>query len=546
MRPRSLAFLLAILATVPATAQHDHGQGYLERPAALLEGMGKVHHPVSTRVPEAQKFFDQGLALLYGFNHDEAWRSFRRAAELDPGMAMAWWGMALVLGPNYNLPPIPDREKMAYEAIQQAQKLAPKVSENERAYITALANRYDAEPSAERSAQAAAYKEAMCAVMRRFPDDLNAATLCAEAAMNLRPWALWAQDGTPAEGTEEILEILEGVLRRDPGHIGANHYYIHATEASRKPELALASACRLGDLAPAAGHLVHMPAHVWIRTGDFEKAAVSNERAAAADRAFLEATGAQGVYPMMYYTHNLHFLSAAEAFRGRYEEAMESARQMEENLAPHVKEMPSLDVMLPQPMAVLVRFRQWDKVLAEPQPPAEQPMSSAMWHFGRGLAYAARGDLQRARAERKALQKVRERTPEDAMGMVNKLTDLQDVAAQVLDGSIARAAGDLNRAILHFDSAVEIEDRLNYMEPPEWFYPVRESLGGTLLLAKRYADAERVFRAGLETWPRNGRLLFGLLEALKAQHKDYQARHVEHEFRQAWKDAKVELRVDDL
>lgn len=546
MQPRALALLLVILLIVPAAAQHHAGHGYLDRSATLLEGMGRVHHPVTTSVPEAQKFFDQGLALLYGFNHDEAWRSFRRAAELDPDMAMAWWGMALVLGPNYNLPPIPEREKMAYEAIQRAQKLGPKASENERAYIAALANRYDVEPSADRAPQAAAYKEAMCEVMRRFPDDLNAATLCAEAAMNLRPWALWAQDGTPAEGTEEILEILEGVLRRDPGHLGANHYYIHATEASRKPELALASAYRLNDLAPAAGHLVHMPAHVWIRTGDFEKAATSNERAAEADRAFIEATGAQGVYPMMYYTHNLHFLSAAEAFRGRYGDALKSARQMEENLAPHVKEMPMLDVMLPQPMAVLVRFRQWDEVLAEPQPAAELPMSSAMWHFGRGLAYAAKGDLERARAERRALRKVRERTPEDAMGMINKITDLQDVAAQVLDGYIARAAGDLKRAILHFDSAVEIEDRLNYMEPPEWFYPVRESLGGTLLLAKRYADAERVFRTGLETWPRNGRLLFGLHQALKAQQKDYQARHVEHELRQAWKDAEVVLRVDDL
>ena len=279
----------------------------------LMAGMGAVHHPVSTTDAEAQRFFDQGLAFIYGFNHDEALRSFKRAAELDPQLAMAHWGVALALGSNYNLQADARQQRAAYEAIQKARALAAKASEHERAYIEALSRRYANDPQPDPQKLAVDYKNAMSDLVGRYPDDADAATLYAESMMNLRPWKLWTADGKPAEGTEEIIRVLEGVLRRNPDHTGANHYYIHAVEASPAPERALPSAARLERLAPAAGHLVHMPSHIYIRTGDYEAAAKSHADAILADRTYIEKSGAQGVYPMMYYNHNIHFLASAFA-----------------------------------------------------------------------------------------------------------------------------------------------------------------------------------------------------------------------------------------
>src|SRR6266481_3491878 len=339
-------------------------------PVRLMSGLGDVHHPVSTKNREAQQFFDQGMKLVYGFNHDEARKSFERAAELDPKLAMAWWGVSLTLGPNYNLPVDLEREKAGYDAAQRAVALKPNASESERAYIGAVAVRYSNDPKADLHQLDVIYKDAMSKLAARYPDDLDAVTLYAESAMNLNPWKLWAADGKPAEGTEEIVATLESVLKRDPNHLGANHYYIHAVEASPHAERALPCAERLGKLAPAAGHLVHMPAHIYARVGDHPAAAHCNAIAAAADKKFLAATHEQGVYPLMYYSHNLHFLAFAASMDGNFAEAKDAAARVVANVAPGVKAMPDLEGFIPTPLIVLFAFERWGDLLKFPAPDA--------------------------------------------------------------------------------------------------------------------------------------------------------------------------------
>src|ERR1043166_4005958 len=353
MKIRFLALAILLItffaANVPSAANK-------QRQPTLLPGLGDVHHPVSTKNRQAQQFFDQGLKLVYAFNHDEARRSFQHAADLDPELAMAWWGVAVTLGPNYNLPVDPQREKAGYDAAQRALALQENASDPERAYINALAVRYSKDPHADLHALDVDYKNAMGKLAAHYPDDLDASTLYAESLMNLNPWHLWTADGKPAESTEEIVWVLESVLKRDPNHLGANHYYIHAVEASPHPERALPSALRLGQLAPAAGHLVHMPAHIYARVGDHAASAHCNELAAAADKRFLAQTGEQGVYPMMYYSHNLHFLAYAACMRGDFAEAKSAAAKLVANVAPGVKAMPPLEGFLPTPMIVLFAF----------------------------------------------------------------------------------------------------------------------------------------------------------------------------------------------
>ena len=318
-------------------------------PVTLVTGLGDLHHPVSTHNPQAQQFFDQGLRFIYAFNHDEAARSFQHAAELDPTLAMAYWGVAEAVGPNYNDPADPDRYKRAHEAVQRAVDLASSASPSEQAYIQALANRYPADPASDLKKAADDYRDAMRQLVSEFPDDLDAATLFAEAGMNLHPWGLWHTDGTPEAGTEEIVSTLESVIKRDPNHLGAIHYYIHAVEASSSPERALAGANKLAALAPGAGHIVHMPAHVYIRTGDYDAAIKTNEKAAEVDRAYIKATGVQGIYPMMYYSHNLHFIAMCAAMNGNYLESRKNADLLTQNVGPHVKDMPPLEGFIPSP-----------------------------------------------------------------------------------------------------------------------------------------------------------------------------------------------------
>jgi len=515
----------------------------------LMSGLGHHHHTISTKNPEAQRFFDQGLTLVFGFNHEEATRAFRRASELDPQSAMAFWGIALALGPCINLDVDPPHERAAYEAVQKALSLASGASERERDYIQALSKRYSSDPKVDLRKLDADYSNAMRELSKHYPDDLDAATLYAESLMDLHPWKLWSLDGHPTEGTEEILAVLESVLRRDPNHIGANHYYVHATEASPHPEWALASAQRLETLAPSAGHLVHMPAHTYMRVGDYVAAAHSNAVAADTDRVYLRESGTTGsMYDMMYFCHNLHFLAASYSMAGNFGRAMQAADELAAHVSPMLHDMPVAEVYAPTPIFVLVRFHHWDQLLKLPAPPSSLAMTTAFWHFARGSAFAAKNQIAMAEAEREILDTTQMGTPADLEFSFysNKAKTFLDLAAAILDARIANAKGEQEQAIKDWEKAVEIEDGLYYGEPPEWFYPVRESLGGALLLNGEAGRAEAVFHADLEQHPRNPRSLFGLVKALEAQNKAANVEEVREEFESAWKDADVPLKVGDL
>ena len=539
---------LALCGTIIAQQHSMHSQPTAKK-ATLMAGFGDLHHPVSTGNPEAQKFFDQGMRLIYAFNHEEAAGSFERAAELDPKMSMAYWGLAEAVGPNYNDPADPDRYKKAHDAIAKAEKLAANASASEKAYIAAMALRFPADPAADHRLAAERYRNAMNDVVKQFPDDLDAATLFAEAGMNLHPWGLWRQDGTPEGGTENIIAALESVLKRDPNHMGAIHYYIHAVEASPNPERALAAANRLAALAPAAGHLVHMPGHVYIRTGDFEAAVKTNQLAASADRAYLQASGSGGLYGAMYYSHNLHFIAACSSMNGNYAEAHKAAEMLATHVGPMVKDIPPLEGFMTVPIAVEVRFQKWDQILAMPQPAAPMQTTTVFWHFARGMALAAKGKVAEADAEHHIVSEAADKTPPDqvfAMPVNNKAKDVLNIATNVLGAKIAQAKHDSAGAVSLLRRAVAIQDTLKYDEPPDWFYPVRESLGAVLLLNGNAAEAEKVFREDLERNPRNPRSLFGLAEALRAQNRAYDAQFVDKQFQSNWKNAELKLKLADL
>jgi tetratricopeptide (TPR) repeat protein len=534
-----VGFLAITLITLGLTSLHaDHPKERDRSRVELVDGLGNVQHPVSTKSEAAQRYFDQGLAFIFAFNHDEAIRAFRRTAELDPKLAMAQWGIALALGPNYNLDAEPDQAKQAYEAVQKAVQLAAGAPEQERGYVEALAKRYSADANADKKKLALAYKEAMGELAKRYPDDLDAATLYAESAMNLRPWELWSADGKPAEGTEEIIAVLESVLRRNPEHTGANHYYIHAVEASLTPERGLAAANRLGALAPNAGHLVHMPSHIYIRTGDYALAAKVNEIAAEVDRKYIEESGVKGVYPMMYYSHNIHFIAVAHAMQGRYEDALKASERLVAHVSPHLKDMPMLEGFLPMTTVTLLRFHRWDELLVMPPPAEKLTLTTAFWRFGRGLALAAKGDVAGAQKEHEAFTSLLAKIPADAMfSPRNQAHAVLAVARHVFDARLAAAKGQLSGAIESLGKAVEAEDALKYMEPADWTLHVREQLGRTYLEVGRNSDAEAVFRAELARRPRSGRALFGLAEALRRQGKTHAAELVDREFKAAWRNA---------
>lgn len=514
-----------------------------------MPGLGQHHHTISTKNPEAQRFFDQGLTLVFAFNHEEAARAFRRASELDPQSATAFWGIALAFGPCINLDVDPPHEKAAYEAVQKALLLAPGATQKERDYIHALATRYSSDPKVDLRKLDVEYANAMRELSKSYPDDLDAATLYAESLMDLHPWKLWSLDGRPTEGTEEIVAVLESVLRRDPNHIGANHYYIHATEASPHAEWALTSARRLETLAPAAGHLVHMPAHTYMRVGDYVSAAHSNAAGADADRVYLRESGTTGsMYDMLYYCHNLHFLAASYSMAGDFRHAKEAGDELAAHVAPMLHEMPIAEMYAPYPIFVLVRFHRWDEVLKVPPPNPNLAMTTAFWHFARGAAFAAKSQIETAEAERRTLGAAYRDTPADLEFSMfsNKARTFLELAANILDARIATAKGDRGQAISYWEKAVEIEDGLYYGEPPEWFYPVRESLGAALLLNGEANRAESVFRSDLDQYPRNPRSLFGLLKALEVQQKSSDVEEVRIEFEAAWKNADVQLEVGDL
>ena len=539
--------LLVLLAIGNGIAQHSHTPSSESGPAPLISGLGHMHHTVTTSKPEAQRYFDQGLTLIYAFNHDEAARSFRYAASIDPQCAMAFWGVALAVGPNYNDIDIDmSRQKAAVEALQKALAVAGKASEQDQAYVNALAKRFSADPNADRKQLFVDYKEAMGDVMHRYPQDLDAAVLYAESMMDLHPWLLWNSNGQPEEGTLEIIAVLEGVLKRDPNHIGANHFYVHATEASPHPERASLSAERLKTLAPAAGHLVHMPAHTLIRTGDYHGASIANEKAAAADEAYIKKYKGTGMYSVMYYSHNLHFLAVSSSMEGDFKTAHSAAERLVAGMQPYLKENPMADWFVPTRTHILVRFHRWDDIQKLSEPDKDLKMTHAFWRFSRGMALSSTGQLDQAAAERAALAAERDAIPADTLLGFNPVRKLLDLSALMLDANIARANKDYKKAADLLNQAALAEDALNYDEPPDWYMPPRESLGAVLLLDGRTGEAEAVFRAELKAHAKNPRALFGLAECLDAQSKKDEAAKVRAEFTAGWKYADIKLTIAEL
>ena len=542
---KHLFFAILLLFPIVVLGQHGHAPAKEPAPATLVAGLGDVNHPVTTNNPEAQKFFNQGLAYMYGFNHEEAVRSFKQAAQLDPQMAMAYWGVAIALGSNYNVPADGPALVQAYTNLKKAMELAPKASEHDRAYIDALSKRYSADIQADQHKLAVDYKNAMGELAKAYPDDLDAATLYAESMMNLHPWKLWTLDGKPGENTLEIVSTLESVLRRDPNHSGANHYYIHAVEASTNAERALPSAARLGKIAPNAGHLVHMPSHVYIRTGDYFQAAQANVDAIVVDRDYIQKSGNNGLYPAMYYNHNIHFLAAASAMKGRYADSIKACRDLEGNVKPVVKAMPMLEMFLPYTSVSMIRFGKWDEILKEPKPDASLKITTGFWHFARGSAYAASKDTAKADAELAALRAVDKTLTEERL-FNNPAMNVMKVAELALEGKIALARGDKQAGFDLLTKAIAAEDATDYAEPADWDLPTREVLGGALLANGDYKAAEKVFRDEILRRPRNGRALFGLAESLRKQGKDGAAKSVQGEFEKSWQHADTKLSVSSL
>jgi hypothetical protein len=535
------AFIL-LIAGSPAGA---------EQPSALIPGLGEHRHPIATVNAEAQKYFDQGLILTFGFNHAEAIHSFEKAHMLDPESPMPLWGKALALGPNYNIDVDPVREKLAFETIETARKLAAHAPERERAYVEALAVRYSDKENPDLKQLAHNYAQAMSELSLRYPDDLDAAALYAESLMNLRPWQLWSLDHQPAENTLEIVKILESVLARDPDHPGANHLYIHAVEASGHPEWALPSAERLAALTPAAGHLVHMPSHIYMLLGDYAAAAESNKIAAHLDHQYITKEQVKGVYPMLYFHHNLHFNAAANMMLGRYSEAKDAARQLAASLAVHAADITDMQTYIteyfgPYPTFVALRFNDWPSVLSAPQPDAGLPISNGFWHYARGVAFSSTGELAKAETERDSLAKLREALPEGSVYGLNPGADILNIGLSVLDGRIALAKSDRKAAISNFEAAVAMQDKIAYNEPADWYYPVRETLGAALLIDGQPARAEEVFRADLLKTRRNARSLFGLHQALLAQGKTEHAELVRRQFEREWHPGEPGLNIQEF
>lgn len=516
------------------------------RPAPLFSDLGNHQHPITTKSEMAQKYFNQGLTLAYGFNHAEAVRSFEAATKHDPDCAMCYWGMSYALGPNINAPMSPENMPAAWDALQKAKKRARGASKRERAYIDALSERYEKEPPADRAPLDRAFCDAMRKVAEKYPEDLDAQTIFAESAMDTMAWDYYQKDGSPKPLTNEVIATLEGVLQRDPEHIGSIHLYIHAVEASSTPERAERYADRLGDLCPGAGHLVHMPSHIYYRIGRYNDATAANERAAKADESYITQCKAQGFYPAMYYSHNIHFLLASAMEEGRSEIAIQNGKKLYDLTADsQFEEFPVLEEFRPIYWYTLARFGKWKEILEQPAPKNTLRYSNAMWHYARGRAYVGLGKLKDAQGERDALAAIAADPKLAAFKMQSGSTagQLMTIAQHVLDASIADARGRVDDAVADLRMAITIQDSLPYTEPPPWYFPVRHALGATLLKAKRTAEAEQVYREDLERNRGNGWALYGLAASLRAQGNGKDAAAADKLFKQAWARADVQPTV---
>lgn len=533
-----------VILTMSAAMQADEKQ---PGPPILMQGMGTYHHKITTSSEQAQKFFDQGLTLAYAFNHAEAERSFREAARLDPNCAMCYWGISLVLGPNINMQMDKESVPPAYVALNKAKELMKNASAKEQDYITALATRYGPSPVQDRTKFNEAYANAMREVAKKYPDDVDAATLFAEAMMDIHPWDYYNKETRePQPWTPEIVSTLESVMKKNPNHPGANHFYIHAVEASNHPERGLPMAERLSTLVPAAGHLVHMPAHIYIRTGDYKKASETNEHAIQSDNSYLSGCHAPGAYSMVYVPHNHHFLSASATLEGRSKVALDSANAVRSKVDPQMMRQEGMAVLqhfYMVPTFVMIRFGMWDDILKSPAPDKDLIYPTGIWHYARGLALVRTGKIDDAKKELEQVKSVAANPALEKMLLMDlhKTTDLMQIQVEHLTGEIAAASKDYASAISHLQKAVQIEDNLTYDEPPVWPNPMRHYLGAVLLDAKHSAEAEKVYREELTKFPRNGWSLFGLEQSLIAQNKKQEADSVKKELDVAWAAADIKL-----
>jgi tetratricopeptide (TPR) repeat protein len=557
---RSFVVTLVLAVLVVAGGIFFFGQSGQQRPGAappdlapvgatLLEGLGNYTMPVTSSHPDVQRWFDQGLMLTYGFNHDAAERSFLRAAQLDPDCAMCWWGASLVLGPHVNAGMDPGNNAAAFDRLRRARAAAGAASEHEQAYIEALSTRYAEHPPEDRRALDTAYAEAMAQLAHRFPDDLDAATLHAEALMNLQPWDYWDASGRPTGNTAEIVSRLEGIIARNPDHPGALHLYIHAVEASEDPWRAVEAADRLRELVPGSGHLVHMPAHIYARVGRYHDAVIANQKAILADDAYLAACRpGPGVYPLGYVPHNHHFLWFAATMGGASATALDAADATALRTSdPELMRAPGFEAMQDfalTPLFAHVRFGRWDAVVDTPQPDEDLPYMVAIWHYAQGIAAVRQGRQHEAEVHHAALVQaandpaIADTTVWDRYSLIGGVR----IAERVLAAELSQAQEDYEAAVGALGEAVRLEDALPYDEPPAWHAPVRQMLGAVLLAAERPAEAESAYLAELRRNPENGWSLFGLEQALRAQDRDDDADAVAARFQKAWIHADVELR----
>ena len=517
--------------------------------APLFDGMGTHHHKITTSEPGAQRYFDQGLVLAFAFNHAEAIRSFKAAQKLDPSCAMCYWGEALATGPNINITSdgkvimAPDERLDAYEALQLAIARKDGASEQEQAYIEALQSRYNGDVTKDREGLDQAYATAMANLTEKYPQDLDAAALYAESLMNTMPWNYWKDDGDPREDTKSVITALETVMAADPQHPLAIHLYIHAVEASSNPGRAEHAADRLADLVPGAGHLVHMPSHIYWRLGRYHDASKANINAANVDEKYIAQCNAQGFYPALYYPHNIHFLWAASTMEGRSELSIESAIRVASNVnVEQVKQFPTIEFFRTIPLLSYVRFGKWDEILAAPEPDAEFKFSQGIRHYVRGIAFANTGELEAAKAEQLQLVPLKETVSVQFLDKRNfPASRLLDIASELLLGEIQFAVKNYAAAAQRYEEAVNLQDTLPYTEPPFWYYPTRQSLGHALLMDGKSQAAEAVYRQDLKDYPRNGWSMFGLVQALEAQQKTDEAAQVRGQFEEVWQMSDITL-----
>lgn len=516
--------------------------------APKFKGLDAVHFKISTSHPEAQEYFNQGLVLAYGFNHAEAARSFYEVTRIDSTCAMAYWGYAYVLGPNYNGGMEEDNYERAYNAVIKAQSLSGNCTSLEQQLIKALTARYIQNPTADRSALDIAYATEMKNVYEQYPSNPDIGALYAEAMMNLHPWDLYhKQTKAPKEWTPELLSVLEHLMKIHPKHPGAHHFYIHAMEASATPEKALWSAGLLDSLVPGSGHLVHMPSHIYINTGDYHAGTQSNLKAIEVDSIYTTACHAQGAYPLAYYPHNYHFLTATAALEGNAQLSWAAAQKLKQHIATDIMQEPGWGTLQHYyiiPYYVAVKFAMWDTLLALTPPQKELLYPQAIWHYARGMAYLGKNDIHHAQQEYDILKTLATDTTLHKLTIwnINTAADLVQIALKILSSEIAVKHNKIDDAIVLFKEAVQIEDNLNYNEPPDWFFSVRHHLGAVLLKSGKYADAENVYRKDLQTWRKNGWALLGLYQSLTGQKKDKEAQMVKTDFDDAWKYADFKLK----